>query len=97
MGKSGNKSRFKLQIINKSALILLAVLLGIVAVSSIWIWSMMLWIPEKSYQGKLPPLKRAEITLRIKDYYKKIKKSWLLKLVFGTLVNMKNSIRQKTF
>ncbi|ADI62759.1 hypothetical protein [Trichormus azollae] len=63
MRKSGNKSRFKLQIINKSALILLAVLLGIVAVSSIWIWWMMLWIPEKSYQGKLPPLKTAEITL----------------------------------
>jgi hypothetical protein len=25
---------------------------------------MVLWMPEKSYQGKLPPLKRAEITFQ---------------------------------
>ncbi|WP_413171351.1 M28 family peptidase [Anabaena azotica] len=64
MRKSGKKSRLKLQIINKSALIRLAVLLAILVISSIWVWWMMFWMPEKSYQGQLPPLKTAEITLQ---------------------------------
>ncbi|MBK1989634.1 M28 family peptidase [Sphaerospermopsis aphanizomenoides BCCUSP55] len=67
MRTSGNKGRFKLhnlQIINKSALIRLAVLFVIVLISGIWLWWTMFWMPEKSYQGQLPPLNTAEITLQ---------------------------------
>lgn len=63
MSKSSRKSRFKLQIINKSALVRLAVFITMFLVLSIWGWSMMFWMPEQSYQGQLPPLQPGDIAL----------------------------------
>jgi len=58
------KSKFRVQIVNKSALIRLAILLAILLVLSIWVWLTMFWMPEKSYQGQLPPLQEKEIILQ---------------------------------
>lgn len=61
MRKCSSKSRSKIQIINKSALIRLAGLFAILLVLGIWAWLMMFWMPEQSYKGQLPPLQPEEI------------------------------------
>lgn len=64
MSKSSRKKLFKIQIINKSALIRLAVLITIFLTLIIWGCSVMFWMPGNSYVGKLPPLNPSEITLK---------------------------------
>lgn len=64
MSKSSRQRRFKLKLINKSAVIRLAVFMNIVMVVSIWGWWIMFWMPESSYQGQLPPLQPEEISLQ---------------------------------
>jgi hypothetical protein len=64
MKKSASKSRFKLQIITRAAVVRLAVLISLLLVLSIWGWWIMFWMPEQSYQGQLPNLKPEEIVLQ---------------------------------
>ena len=64
MRQNSKKSRFRLQLITKSALIRLAILFSILLLLSIWAWLAMFWMPGQSYQGQLPPLEEEEITLQ---------------------------------
>jgi len=58
------KGKFKLQIINKSALKRLIVLFSILLILSFWLWWMMFWMPGHSYNGQLPILQSEEVTLQ---------------------------------
>jgi hypothetical protein len=62
--QSSNQSKFKLKIINKSALIRLAVLSVILFVLGIWVWLTIFAMPEQSYQGQLPALQSEEIAIQ---------------------------------
>jgi hypothetical protein len=64
MSKSSRKNRFKLKIINKSALIRLGVIVPAFLIISIWGYWTMFWMPKQSYQGQLPPIKQEEIILQ---------------------------------
>jgi hypothetical protein len=73
MLKPSSKRKFKIQIVNKAALMRLAVLLAILLVLSIWAWLVMFWMPEQSYKGQLPHLRNEEIALQ-KSLQKDIQK-----------------------
>jgi hypothetical protein len=64
MRKSSNKSKFKVQIFNQSALIRLSLLAAILLILAVWAWFSMLWMPGHSYEGALRPLQEEEIVLR---------------------------------
>jgi Zn-dependent M28 family amino/carboxypeptidase len=52
--------KIKIKLLTKSALIRLTILLILLAIFSIWGWSMVIFMPGKSYAGELPPLTPAE-------------------------------------
>ncbi|TAE58134.1 MAG: M28 family peptidase [Nostocales cyanobacterium] len=54
----------KLQLINKSGLIRLAVFITVLLTLIIWGWNIMFWMPGNSYIGKIPPLTPSEINLK---------------------------------
>jgi Zn-dependent M28 family amino/carboxypeptidase len=56
---------FKLKLIDRSSIIRVSILLTIIASLMIFGWSLMIWMPGTSYQGKLPPLTTAETELQI--------------------------------
>jgi hypothetical protein len=58
------KRKFRVQIVDKSSLFRLAVLFAMLLTMSLWLWSTMLRMPEKSYKGQLPPLQKEEIILQ---------------------------------
>jgi Peptidase family M28 len=64
MRQSSRKKKFRVQIINKSSLIRLAILFVFLLVLGILAWFKMFWMPEKSYSGQLPPLQDKEIALQ---------------------------------
>jgi Zn-dependent M28 family amino/carboxypeptidase len=55
---------FKLNLIDRGSIIRLSILLTIIASLLIFGWSLMIWMPGVSYQGKLPPLTAAETELQ---------------------------------
>ncbi len=63
MGESLNRKKVSIRLASKAAMIRLAILLAILMIGLLWLWSMVLWMPGASYQGPLPPLQPAEITL----------------------------------
>lgn len=58
------KKRRKIKWISKSALVRLTAILSLIAILSIWGWSIIMFMPGKSYQGELPPLTAAETSLK---------------------------------
>lgn len=58
------KRKIKIKLLTKSALIRLTVLLSLIGLLSIWGWSMVIFMPGKSYAGELPPLTPAEQLLK---------------------------------
>ncbi len=58
------KDKFRVEIINKSALIRLAILLVGLLILALWLWLTMFRMPEKSYSGQLPYLQKEEIILQ---------------------------------
>jgi hypothetical protein len=54
----------RVQIINKFALVRLAILFGGLLILAIWAWSTFFWMPGHSYKGRLPPLQAEEIILQ---------------------------------
>ncbi|WP_413165957.1 M28 family peptidase [Capilliphycus salinus ALCB114379] len=53
-----------MQIVNKSALIRLAILFAVLLILAAWAGLTMFWMPEHSYNGKLQPLQNEEIALQ---------------------------------
>lgn len=86
MRQSSSKSRFKIQIVNKSALIRLALLFAVLIVVGIWAWLTMFWMPEQSYKGELVPLQAQEVDC--KNCCNKMYKSLQLKLELEIPVNI---------
>jgi len=74
MHQSKNKSRFKLQVINKAALGRLAIFFVVLIVLCFWMWFMMFAMPEQSYREEVKPLNTKEIELQtlLKKDIKKI-------------------------
>lgn len=64
MPSSSRNSRAKIQLISKSALIRLGLLLSVLIVISVWSWFALFWMPGKSYSGQLKPLSQQEIILQ---------------------------------
>jgi Zn-dependent M28 family amino/carboxypeptidase len=58
------KRKSRVQVINRSALIRLAILFAILVISALWVWLTMLWMPGHSYTGALPALSPTEIVLQ---------------------------------
>jgi hypothetical protein len=59
-----HKSKFRVQIVNKSSLFRLAILFVVLLTIALWLWLTMLRMPEKSYQEQLPPLQKEEVILQ---------------------------------
>lgn len=59
-----NKKRRKIKWMTKSALVRLSVILTLIGIVSIWGWSMVIFMPGKTYAGELPPLTSQEILLK---------------------------------
>ena len=53
-----------MQIVNKSALVRLAILFAVLLILGAWAGLTMFWMPEHSYNGKLQPLQNEEIALQ---------------------------------
>lgn len=64
MRQSSSRSRFKVQIVNKSALIRLTILFATLIVLGIWAWFAMFWMPKQSYRGEFLPLQAEEVALQ---------------------------------
>jgi Peptidase family M28 len=64
MYQSFRKSKFRVQIVNKPALIRLAILVVGLLILALWLWLTMFRMPEKSYKGQLLPLQKEEIILQ---------------------------------
>ncbi len=64
MRRSSNNHKFRLQLINKSALMRLGILCAVLLILSFWVWLTMFRMPGQSYQGQLPPLQTEEIALQ---------------------------------
>jgi Zn-dependent M28 family amino/carboxypeptidase len=58
------KIKINIKLLTKSAVIRLTVLLTLIVILSIWGWSMVIFMPGKSYAGELPPLTPAEQLLK---------------------------------
>jgi Peptidase family M28 len=58
------KSKFRVQIVNKSSLFRLAILFVTLLTIALLLWLTMLRMPEKSYKGQLPPLLKEEVILQ---------------------------------
>lgn len=58
------KKRRNIKWITKSALVRLSVILTLIGILSIWGWSMVIFMPGKSYAGELPPLTAEERLLK---------------------------------
>jgi hypothetical protein len=64
MPLSSRNSQAKFQLINKSAIIRLGILLTILIAVFIWGWFTLFWMPGQSYTGELKPLNQQEIILQ---------------------------------
>ena len=64
MRQPSSKSKFRVQIVNNSALIRLAIFLAVLLIVGVRAWFTMFWMPEQSYKGQLPPLQEKEIALQ---------------------------------
>lgn len=64
MPQSSRRKKLRLEIVNKSALIRLALLLSVLLLVSIWAYFTLLWMPGQSYIGQLPPLRDADLALQ---------------------------------
>jgi hypothetical protein len=59
-----SKGKFRVQIVNKSALIRLTILFATFLILALWAWLTMFWMPEYSYKGQFSPLQEKEIELK---------------------------------
>ncbi len=64
MHQSHRKRKSKIQIVNKSALTRLAILIAVLLALALWAGSAMFWMPGHSYRGQLPPLQNEETILK---------------------------------
>ncbi|WP_040483492.1 M28 family peptidase [Lyngbya aestuarii] len=64
MRQSSSQSRFQVKIVNRSALIRLAILFMVLLFLGVWAWLTMFRMPQQSYNGQLPALQPEEIALQ---------------------------------